>query len=159
MKKEKYFLREALKYAKGFSTDPSTQLGAILVDKSDVIVAYGANHFPRGVEERPERWERPIKYSYVEHAERNVIFHACRQGVKTTETTMYAPWYACSDCSRAIIQAGIKKVVGLKPRASERWHDSVKIGVEMLKESGVECHYIDAYYGIELLRDGKLEVF
>jgi dCMP deaminase len=146
------FLRMAYECAYDFSTDPSTQNGAVLVDASGEPLVEGANHFPTGVEEKEVRWERPLKYSYVEHAERNVIFAAARQGLKTQDLIMYCPWAACSDCARAIIQAGIKEVVcHHDPYADERfgmpvaahWKESIAIALGMLKEAGVGLRWID----------------
>ena len=112
--KDVEFMLEAYRWAEKFSTDPSTQNGAVLVSfdgwRDGQIVAWGANHFPQGVLESDERWQRPLKYSYVEHAERNAIFDAAARGVATAGLTMYVPWFACADCGRAIIQAGISNI-------------------------------------------------
>src|SRR5687768_3524816 len=122
---DRAMLQAAYFHASKYSTDPNTQNAAVLIDDmpsgfddsgryilSKKIVASGANHFPDGVKELPERWERPIKYSYVEHAERNCIYSAAKRGIKTDGLVMYCPWFACADCARAIIQAGIAEVVG-----------------------------------------------
>ena len=93
------------------SRDPSTQNGAILVDIDYSIVSTGCNQFPAGVEENPTRWERPLKYKFIEHAERKVIYNACKNGVKTEGLTMVCGWAACTDCGRAIIESGIKRLV------------------------------------------------
>src|SRR4051812_44655189 len=79
MRTDLELLGVAYEYAIHNSTDPSTQNGAVLVHnmgkgRERVVVANGANHFPAGVKESPERWERPAKYAWVEHAERNAIF-------------------------------------------------------------------------------------
>jgi dCMP deaminase len=145
------FLKKAYEFAIEHSTDPSTQNGAVLVKESE-IVASGANHFPRGVQELPERWQRPAKYQFVEHAERNAIFDAARNGVPTSGLTMYCPWFACADCARAIIQAGIVEVVGhYDPHAEYRfgqpvsdvWKNSIKVALGMLEEAGVKMRWID----------------
>jgi len=147
------FLREAYEVAHDFSTDPSTQNGAILV-QNGLIVARGANHFPYGVQNLSERWVRPLKYSYVEHAERNSIFAAARNGVMTAGATMYCPWFACTDCARAIIQAGITEVVGhettLHDGASQSWLDSIAIAYTMLDEAGVKRRLIPGTFGIDI---------
>ncbi len=148
-----YFLRMAYEVAYDFSTDPSTQNGAILVNEEGEALAEGANHFPQGVEEKEGRWERPLKYSYVEHAERNVIYAACRQGIKTEGLVMYCPWAACDNCARAIIQAGIKEVIcHHDPHAEDgqrfgmpvhpQWSKSIEVALGMLKEAGVGLHWV-----------------
>ncbi|KKS96251.1 MAG: Deoxycytidylate deaminase [Microgenomates group bacterium GW2011_GWC1_43_13] len=79
----KEYLRQAYEFAAKNSTDRSTQNGAILVDGSGRVVAWGTNCFPKGVVESPERLERPAKYLYVVHAEHASILYAARNGVKT----------------------------------------------------------------------------
>lgn len=147
---DRMLLLEAYHYAYLHSTDPSTQNGAILWDpiKKKVVVE-AANHFPDGVKESDARWERPLKYSYVEHAERNVIFKAARYGIQTTGLIMYVPWFACADCARAIIQSGIEEVVGHKDINDKmvidhpKWKETVDIAYEMLTEAGIKFRHIE----------------
>ncbi len=160
-------LRFAYKEAHRYSTDPSTQNGAVLIDLSDPekhrVCPGGANHFPRGVKEAEGRWERPIKYSYVEHAERNVIYNAAKQGFRTEGCTMYVPWFACADCARAIIQAGIVEVVGdARPNKMMsqdcRWKETIEIAYGMFDEAGITYRHIDEDLKLDfqLLFGGKL---
>lgn len=146
------FLRKAYTLAYNASTDGSTQNGAIIVSDRGEMVAQGANHFPRDVKDIPARWVRPIKYKYVEHAERNAIYDAAKKGVSTHNLTMYAAWAACSDCARAIIQAGIKRVVThhdplaltrLGQKTSDMWIEEISHAITMLKESGVTLDYYE----------------
>ncbi|MFX8778102.1 deaminase, partial [Acinetobacter baumannii] len=91
------------------------------------------------------RWERPLKYQFVEHAERNSIFHAAREGSKLAGSTMYCPWYACADCARAIIQAGIKEVVGHQKcfdLTPGHWKESIANAFQMFEEAGVKTRTI-----------------
>lgn len=149
---DKNYLKEAYVYASENSTDKSTQNGAILVNDDGEILAKAANRFPDGVLETEHRWIRPRKYAFVEHAERNVIFNAAKQGIKTEGLTMYCPWAACTDCMRAIIQSGIKKlVVHYEPLAEsrfgipapEQWRQSILFAIEMLKESGLQLDVVN----------------
>lgn len=149
---EIYFLKTAYEYAAEFSTDPSTQNGAVLVKDGNMVVA-AANHFPRNIKESPERWERPLKYSYVEHAERNAIYLAAKKGIGTEGVTMYCPWFACDNCARAIIQSGISEVVGLqRPNdlTPDHWKDSIKVAIDMLTESGIKMRWIPGRVGVKL---------
>lgn len=161
-------LRCAYKKAYMNSTDPSTQNGAIILisnfpSDNHGIRCSGANHFPRGVKETGDRWERPIKYSYVEHAERNAIFKAARLGLPTEGATMYVPWFACADCARAIIQAGIVEVVGdartnkMMPQDC-RWKETIEIAYGMFDEAGVKYRHLDEDLGLDfqLRFGGKL---
>lgn len=62
----------------------------------------------------PERWERPLKYDFVEHAERNAVYNAARVGIPIAGCRAYLNWepYPCKDCAKAFIQAGITEVIG-----------------------------------------------
>ena len=155
----KEYLRQAYKFAAENSTDRNTQNGAILVDGSGTVVAWGANHFPRGVVETPDRLVRPTKYMYVVHAELSAILDASRRGVKTKGLVMYAPWSACNECAKAIIDSGIAKVVGHKKimeASYDQWPDSIRIAMEMFKEAGVLYELYDGDIGeIEVLFNGK----
>jgi dCMP deaminase len=71
----------------------------------------GYNGPPRGVQDTPERRERPQKYLFASHAEANTIAFAAREGIRTSGCTLYVTHYPCSACSRSIIQAGITCVV------------------------------------------------
>ena len=150
MKSDNEILKMAYVFAKKHSDDPSTQTAAVLVDKNIGVLLIAANRFPNGIEPNPERLERPQKYHYIEHAERNVIYRAAREGIETRGLTMYSPWCPCTDCARAIIQAGIKKVVSHKKimdATPERWRDSINSALAMLSEAGVEYELYDGEIG------------
>lgn len=129
--------------AQKHSTDPSTQIG-VAIYRNGTFVQGGCNVFPDGIAESDERWERPLKYQYVEHAERNAIYRAAKRGNRIDDGTLYMvgmgpPTCPCVECARAIIQSGIAKVVayGYKPLPG-RWDDSVVNGGALLEEAGVE---------------------
>jgi len=151
------YLREACRYATDNSDDPCTQNGAVLVSGRRLI--YAANRFPTGVAVTGERLERPTKYSFMEHAERGVIYAAAAAGVPTAGATLYCPWFACADCARAIICAGIREVVGLSlpmgDEAAKRWAESVEKGLSMLTEAGVGQRWLTVELGVTMLRDGR----
>lgn len=164
MTADEQYIKLALQFAFDQATDPSTQNGAILVHPNSGLVLSGsANFFPAKVHYKPERWERPLKYSFVEHAERNAIYSAAKGGITTWGLTMYCPWFACADCARAIVQAGIAEVVGLSSmeNTNERWNASVEVGNTILDEGGVKRRYIkpEIPFGIKLRRDGQLVEF
>lgn len=123
------------------SKDRSAKIGAVLV-KDNAILSMGYNGFPRGLnDDVEERHARPAKYSYTEHGERNAIYNAARHGIATLGSTMYTQGVPCADCSRAVIQAGVKKLV-VRWQANEKifpaWIESCAKGREMLEEAGVE---------------------
>lgn len=156
----------AYDYASKYSTDKSTQNGAIIIDENNLydkdgnfnILMFGCNHFPDGVIESPERWERPLKYSFVEHAERDVIYKCSKNGIKTDKLTMVVCWASCADCARAIIESGIKNVIAhkLPEHDNPQWKESINIGDQMFKESGVNIDRIEGEIGISVLFSGKL---
>jgi len=126
-----------------WSKDTSTQVGAVIVDNENTILSVGYNGFPRGVDDSiEERFERPQKYMYTEHAERNAIYNAVRDGLQLKGAKIYIPWCSCSDCARAIIQSGIKTVVMREPDYDvPKWGEHFKIAIEMYNESGVKVIY------------------
>lgn len=133
------------------SKDRSTKVGAVIVGPDNEQRSTGYNGFPRGVcDDVEHRHERPAKYAYTEHAERNALFNALRSHTAVAGCTLYLnyiPW-PCHDCARAIIQSGIKRVVGPSkefPGKGEQWEESMRISREMLREAGVEIDVIQDY--------------
>jgi len=157
-------LKLAYVFAKEKSPDPSTQLGAVLYYANDITpISYGANRFPDGVKLKPERLsDRSEKLFFIEHAERNAIFNAVRDGCEyIRSTTLYCPWYACSDCAKAIIGCGIRTVIGHKQafdRTPDRWKESIQKAHQMFEETGVACYVFDGNLGcdFDILFNGQL---
>jgi dCMP deaminase len=101
------------------SKDPNTQIGCVIVGPAHEIRSTGYNSLPRGIRDNvPERLERPTKYLWMEHAERNAIYNAARAGTATENCTLYVEIMPCMDCARAIVQAGIAQVVISQARMS-----------------------------------------
>jgi dCMP deaminase len=153
-------LQYAYNCAAGNSDDPVTRNGAVLWHPfSREIKAAGANRLPRGIESRPERLERPLKYKYMVHAERDVIFRAAACGRRTAGLELYCPWAACAECAQAIIQAGIRKVFSHQQAhdlTPERWRAEIVLADEMLAEAGVAHVYYDGFIGgVTALMDGQ----
>lgn len=145
------------------SPDPSTQNGAVLLTSDGHVVPATAacNEFPPGVDYSDERWERPAKYGFIEHAERGAIFAAARQGITTRGKTLVSPWAACADCARAIICVGISRLVTMQPQQEHthgRWNASIEQAFTMLHEAGVELVLLDGPLGgcKPLRRNGSL---
>jgi dCMP deaminase len=122
-----------------WSKDTNTKVGAVIVDDENTILSVGYNGFPRGADDGiKERYERPKKYIYTEHSERNAIFNAVRSGVPLKNSKIYVTMAPCHECARAIINSGIKTVVSYEPDYShERWGESFIASVQMFKECGV----------------------
>jgi len=130
------------------SKDKNTQIGAIIVGKDKEIISTGYNSFPRGINDGiPSRQERPEKYFWFEHAERNAIYNAARIGVSTDGTTMYLNCgIPCADCTRGIINAGIVRIFcerGEHGAKGIKWEESAERSWDMLEEAGVEVCFYD----------------
>lgn len=151
------WLRLAFQTAAEHSDDPSTQNGAVLVPQVG-FVASAANCLPRNIASSPTRLKRPEKYRWIEHAERAAIYAAARAGTKTDKAVLYVCWFACPDCARAIIEAGIREVVGhVTPRhlTPGRWLAEVSKGERMLMEAGVSVRWLNAKIGVPILFNGE----
>ena len=138
---DKRFMDLALHIA-GWSKDTSTHVGCIIVGEDKAIRSVGYNGFPRGVnDEVPERYERPLKYMWTEHAERNAIYNSSRMGLSLQNCIMYLNGdhgFPCSECARAIIQCGIKALVGLAPNFElPKYAEEYRNTILMFQEAGV----------------------
>lgn len=150
-----YFIKMARLVAEK-SKDRSTKVGVVVVGPSNEIRSTGYNGFCRGINDNVEsRHERPIKYKFTEHAERNSIYNAARMGLSMEGCTMYFNYepIPCTDCTRAVIQSGIKKLVGYDikfPARGEFWEADMKVSEEMLTESGIEIIRLPTEQGFEI---------
>jgi len=140
----KYFVEMADLVASK-SKDESTKVGAVIIDDDYTVISTGYNGLPRGVNDNdPGRQTRPIKYMFFEHAERNAIYNAARNGHPLKGSTMILNFEPCpcADCTRAVIQSGIKRVVGYKdrkfPGSKAVWGESMRVSREMMREAGIE---------------------
>ena len=134
------------------SKDENTQIGAIIVGKDKEIVSTGYNSFPRGLKDyEKERQERPEKYYWFEHAERNAIYNAARIGVSTKGCTMYLSCgVPCSDCARGIINSGITRIFCERGDVTKgkHWEENYDRSWTMLEEAGIDIQfYDDDFYG------------
>jgi len=130
---------ELAKHIAGWSKDPSTKVGCIVVGEDREIRSTGFNGFPRGISDDNDRLtDREKKYPLICHAEENAIMHAARIGVSLKGSTAYVTWPPCSRCARSLIQAGIKEVVySTAEEVPERWLEDFNISTSMLKEANV----------------------
>ncbi len=120
------------------SKDPSTQVGACIVNDDKRIMSMGYNGMPRCCSDDEYPWERdsdPLnsKYLYVCHAEFNAILN-CERNVKGC--TVYTTLFPCNECAKAIIQSGIKEVVYMADKYADS--DSVIAAKRMFDTAGVK---------------------
>jgi len=126
-----------------WSKDPSTGVGAVIVGYNREIISMGYNGFPRGVnDDIDHRYERPQKYMYTEHAERNAIYNAVLTGSSPVNGTIYTTKFTCADCARAIIQCGIKNVYTWDQEMDGRWKEHFMTAVRMYSEAGVKFSFV-----------------
>ena len=147
------YFQELAHTIKKKSKDVNTQIGVVIVGKDKEIISTGYNSFPRGInDDISRRQERPEKYYWFEHAERNAIYNAARIGVSTKGSTMYLSCgIPCSDFARAIINAGIVRIFVERNDSTkgEHWGDSQLRSWEMLEEAKVKvCFYDNQSIGI-----------
>ena len=123
----------------GWSKDPSTKVGCVVVGEAREIRSTGVNGFPRGIADDIERLEdREQKYPLICHAEENAIMHAARIGLSLKGCTAYVTWPPCTRCARSLIQAGVVEVV--YPQESdvpERWLADFEMSTQMMGEAGL----------------------
>jgi len=123
-----------------WSKDKSRQVGAVIISDEKRVVSMGYNGFPSGINDTiEERHTRPAKYKWTEHAERNAIYNAGKYGAILKDTIMYVTLFPCTDCARAIIQAGVKKLITTEPNFYDsKYGEDFRVSKEMLNEAGVE---------------------
>lgn len=119
------------------SKDPSTQVGACIVNQNKRIVGIGYNGFPKGCEDEEFPWAKEgefkdTKYPYVVHAELNAILNST---VNLTGCSIYVSLFPCNECAKAIIQSGISEIVYEDDKYANE--PNVIASKKMLKAAGV----------------------
>ncbi|MDO4702283.1 MAG: dCMP deaminase family protein [Erysipelotrichaceae bacterium] len=134
------------------SKDPSTQVGACIVDNCNKVVSIGYNGFPIGCSDDIFPWDKQgnmidTKYAYVVHAELNAILNS---NADLRNTTIYVTLFPCNECAKAIIQSGIKKVV----YQSDKYADSdiVIASKKMLQAANIQLVQFDENFEIKLIK-------
>nr|WP_294908018.1 dCMP deaminase family protein [uncultured Lacibacter sp.] len=140
---DEYFMGVALLSAKR-SKDPSTQVGACIVNTKNKIVGAGYNGLPAGCDDDEFPWSKQgafldTKYPYVCHAELNAILnnigmdlHGCR---------IYTALFPCNECAKAIIQSGITEVIYLSDKYDGT--DASLASKKMLQTAGVQFRKVN----------------
>lgn len=130
-----------------WSKDPSSKIGAVIVNNDRRILATGYNGFPRGIKDTAERLnDREQKYPRIIHAEMNALMNALYSGVSVKDATIYVYGLpVCSECTKSVIQAGISRVVITYPeQAPEKWRIQWRdLSRPMYNEASVHLTFID----------------
>ena len=135
---DEYFMGIALLSAMR-SKDNSTQVGACIVNDQHRILSIGYNGMPNGCDDDDMPWERSgdtsldTKYPFVCHAELNAILNSALQNFNNC--TLYVTLFPCNECTKAVIQSGIKRIVYLDNKYADT--ESTKASVIMLEKCGV----------------------
>ncbi len=134
---EEYFMGIALLSARR-SKDPNTQVGACIVNRDNIILSTGYNGMPKGCSDDILPWERDgsfqdTKYAYVCHAELNAILNS--DGRSLVDSILYVTCFPCNECAKAIIQAGIKKVVYLEDKYPDA--DATQVSRRLFKMADI----------------------
>lgn len=135
--RDDYFMGVALLSAHR-SKDPSTQVGACIIDKNKRIVGIGYNGFPRGCDDdqfpRESEWSLlEKKNTYVVHAEANAILNTGSNDI--AGATIYVSYFPCHECAKLIIQSGIESIIYISD--SKAGSESVQASKRMLDAAGV----------------------
>ena len=126
-------------YIADWSKDPSTKVGAVIVDDKGRIVSLGFNGFPQKISDNDRLNDRDKKYNVIVHAEANAVLFASRD---LSGCTIYTyPFQPCSSCSGLIIQSGIKRVVTVRTD-NDRWRTDFSTAAQMLIEAEVAIDYV-----------------
>jgi dCMP deaminase len=122
-----------------WSKDPSTKVGAVIVDYKNRIVSVGYNGYPRGVKDGDDTREHKLMKTI--HAEENALLFA-RGSVEGC--TVYVTHPPCANCTAKLIQAGISHVCypPVDPAFTERWLDSISVSNRMFIEAGISVQTI-----------------
>ena len=139
---DEYFMGIAMLAAKR-SKDPSTQVGACIVSKDNIIISTGYNGMPKGCSDDEFPWGREgadTKYPYVVHAELNAVLNANGRDLRGSK--LYVALFPCNECAKAIIQSGVKEVVYL----SDKYKDTMEniASKRMLTAAGVKFTRLDS---------------
>lgn len=137
IKWDEYFMGIALLSTER-SKDPNTRVGACIVSEDNKILSVGYNGMPIGISDDDFPWDREgdslsTKYLYVCHAELNAILNYT--GININGAKIYVTLFPCNECTKAIIQKGIKEIIYKNDKYSDT--DIVIASKKMLDASGV----------------------
>ena len=140
---DEFYLGVAFKWASK-SKDTSTKAGCVFVSEDWTQLAAGYNGLPRGIEPREDRLnDRPLKYLWHEHAERNAIDNAARIGVSLRDSMVYLTGNPCASCARGLVNVGASRLIIPQTgpfTGREDWLENMTVGAQILYEAGVHVY-------------------
>jgi len=145
-----------------WSKDRGRKVGAVIVGPDNEVRSTGFNGIPRGVDDDVEERHDAAsgeKYLWVSHAERNAIYNAALLGVSTKGCTIYVPWYPCIECAKAIVQAGIGRIVCFEPDlADSNWGKDFEKSLIILGEGNVVTKLVEQKNYLQATIDREIMV-
>ncbi len=135
---------ELARHISGWSKDPSTKVGCVVVGPDREIRSTGFNGFPRGIADTAERLNnRALKYPFICHAEENAIMHAARTGISLKGCVAFVTWPPCTRCARSLVQAGVCEVAyPADLHVPERWREDFAMSMTMFAEAGLDVREV-----------------
>jgi dCMP deaminase len=135
---DEYFMGIAI-FTSLRSKDPSSKVGAVIVNQKNKIVGTGYNGFIAGVDEREFSWNREgewlkTKYPYVVHAEANAILNSTTSALD--DCRIYTTLFPCNECAKKIAQKEIKEVIFLSDKHREE--DFHKAALKIFQVTGIK---------------------
>lgn len=140
------YIKLAKYKAELFSKDPHTKVGAIALPPDfSRVLSTGVNGFVRHMDDsNQERWQRPQKYAFVQHAESNLVANAARTGTPLDGAVVAVTKFPCSTCTKLLIQAGVSKVYAIRPDYENKtWGDDARVSEAIMREVGIEIFMFD----------------
>lgn len=132
------------------SKDPSTKVGAVIINSRHTVVATGYNGFPMGVADDYETHkdiydDKDQKYLRTIHAELNCILSAASEGHSLNGCVMFVTHQPCIECSKACINAGIKAIYYNHTPGNGAWRQHLPLAKEMLMDAKVSLYEYNTY--------------
>lgn len=144
LKWDNFFMTMAYLVA-SMSKDQKTHIGAVIIGPNKEVRSVGFNSFPRGInDDLDQRQEKPEKYYWFEHGERNAIYNATLMGVSLKDCVLYTSGIPCMDCARGIVQSGIKEVVvddAWNKTNSLKWQEHAQRTQQLFLEAGIGLRF------------------
>lgn len=131
------------KFVSGWSKDPNSKVGAVVVTNEGGAIALGYNGFPAGIEDDKRLDNRDLKLDMITHAEQNALLIA---GSRAKGASLYV-WGKpiCARCAVLIIQAGIERIIATNPEdeidKNSAWYESGVLAVKMFREVNMEMTF------------------
>ena len=132
--RDEFYLGMAF-WAASRSKDPTTQTGAVIVSSDNKPLGWGYNGPPKQIDDNTISWDRPEKYNWIIHAEKNAITYSCGD---LEGATIYVTGHPCKLCMPHIVSSGIKRIVWFRSKTDgSSTTDPNPKAIEIAEKGGV----------------------